>query len=397
MGRTPQDRTLHRFGQKRPSSDPARATRAPVFPGSPFQTLPSPTGVAPYRLQLADIIPDAVHAMQAAGGLVLHMVGDTGGVLDPKPQLLVAAGLEHDAGVASALGKPAFFYHLGDVIYFDGQAADYYPQFYSPYEHYPNPIIAIPGNHDGDVFDDGKRVNPEPSLAPFMRNFCAAKAGVHTGEAGDAERTAMIQPNCYFSLDTPFATFVGLYTNVPEGGVVEQDQLDWFGSECRMAAADKPLIVALHHPPYSLDTYHSGSAAMLKVLAAGRLASGRTPDLVFAAHVHNYQRFEVTEGGVTTPYIVSGNGGYHNLHTMLRPGGHDIVPPYTPPKQPGETASVVLQSYTDALWGFMRLEITPEVVEVQVYTVPLPQATASAPPKLADRLRWNWRARTIAT
>ena len=318
---------------------------------------------------------------------------------------LVAAALEQYAGRAGTLGKPAFFYHLGDVIYFDGQAADYYPQFYSPYEHYPNPIFAIPGNHDGDVFDDGKRVNPEPSLAPFMRNFCAthpvvtpeaAKPGVHTSEAGDAERTAMIQPNCYFTLETPFATFVGLYTNVPEGGVVRQDQLDWFTGECRAAATDKPLIVALHHPPYSLDTYHSGSAAMLAVLKAARLASGRAPDLVFAAHVHNYQRFEVSEAGVTTPFIVSGNGGYHNLHTMLRPGGHAIVPPYTPPKQPGETASIVLQSYVDTLWGFMRLEITREIVDVQVYTVPLPQATASAPPALVDRLRWDWRARKVA-
>ncbi len=46
-------------------------------------------------------------------------------------------------------------------------------------------------------------------------------------------------------------------------------------------------------------------------------ASGRQPDMVFAAHVHNYRRFTVTmdDGGIT-PFIVAGNGGYHNLHKM---------------------------------------------------------------------------------
>ena len=58
------------------------------------------------------------------------------------------------------------------------------------------------------------------------------------------------RPNCYFTLLTPYATFVGLYTNVPEGGVVEPDQQAWFGAECRAADPDKPLIVALHHPPH---------------------------------------------------------------------------------------------------------------------------------------------------
>ncbi len=393
MSRAPRHSATHRFGNARPPADQPRVVGGPLFAGSPFQALPAPTGHPPFRLDLAAVIPDAVSAMTRAGGMVLHMVGDTGGVKDPTPQMLVASGLESDAAISSPSGKPAFFYHLGDVIYFDGQASEYYGQFYAPYEHYPNPIIAIPGNHDGDVFDNGKRVNPEPSLAPFMRNFCAAKPGVHTGEAGDADRTAGIQPNCYFTLNTPYATFVGLYTNVPEGGVVQPEQQDWFNGECRAADPDKPLIVALHHPPYSLDAYHSGSQAMLAVLAAGQAASGRAPDLVFAAHVHNYQRFTVTRDGRATPFIVSGNGGYHNLHKMLKLNGQALMTPYTAPAQPGDDAEVVLQSYTDDRFGFMRLEITPQMVQVQAYTVPRPQEPYSQAPQLRDQLRWDWRAR----
>lgn len=39
-----------------------------------------------------------------------------------------------------------------------------------------------------------------------------------TKDAGDAWRTAMIQPNVYWTLEAPFVTIIGLYTNLPEGG-----------------------------------------------------------------------------------------------------------------------------------------------------------------------------------
>lgn len=115
-------------------------------------------------------------------------------------------------------------------------------------------------------------------------------------------RTAMIQPNVYWTLLTPFATIIGLYTNVPEGGVVEPDQQAWLAGELRDADAALPVIVALHHPPFSLDTHHSGSSAMSKVLTQAASKAKRKPDLVCSGHVHNYQRFSITDaGGVLTP------------------------------------------------------------------------------------------------
>ena len=76
---------------------------------------------------------------------------------------------------------PSFFYILGDVIYYYGEASNYYPQFYEPYLHYPAPIFAIPGNHDGDL------ATPVPqgvtSLEAFVNNFCATTPHV-TPDAG---------------------------------------------------------------------------------------------------------------------------------------------------------------------------------------------------------------------
>ena len=380
----------HRFAQGRPRQDPPHPQQSPVFAGSPFQPLPAPTGAAPYRLDLEAVVPDAVAVARRAGGIAFHMVGDTGGVQDPDPQTLVARGLEADAAVAGPYGRPAFFFHLGDVIYFDGQAQQYLPQFYDPYALYDLPMMGIPGNHDGDILDDGTRTNPLPSLATFVRNFCAAESGMRSPDAGEATRTAMIQPNVYWTLNTPFATIVGLYTNVPEGGVVEPDQAAWFAAELRAAPVDRALIVAMHHPIYSLDQYHSGSQPMAAVLAAAVTASGRRPDIVFASHVHNYQRFSMTnDDGRVTPFIVAGQGGYHNLHKMATVAGRPIVTPYT------VDARTVLNSYCDDRFGFMRLEASAAELSVETYTVPRPQEKWSTPPQLIDRLRLDWKAGRI--
>ena len=276
------------------------------------------------------------------------------------------------------------------MIYFDGEAKEYFPQFYQPYEHYPNPILAIPGNHDGDRYDRGALVNAEPSLAPFVRNFCASHPGALTADAREATRTAMVQPNVYFTLNTPFATIVGLYTNVPEGGTVEPDQRAWFAGELRAADPAIPLLVAMHHPIHSLDIHHSGSRTMAAVLAEAISASSRRPDMVFAAHVHNYQRFTITGAGGAgdtgiTPFIVAGNGGYHNLHKMAQDAGQDIATPYRAPQED----NVMLEAYVDDRFGFLRLEAHGDMIDLFAMTVPRPQEKWSQAPRLYDRMRYK--------
>ena len=116
-------------------------------------------------------------------------------------------------------------------------------RLYDPYEHYPLPILAIPGNHDGEPVDAGAT-----TLEGFYRNFLAARSAqpTYTDESRDSGRPAMTQPFFYWTLPTPFATFIGLYSNVPEHGRLDDQQRAWFQGEMAAADKDKALVVAVH-------------------------------------------------------------------------------------------------------------------------------------------------------
>src|SRR5579862_2221811 len=255
----------------------------------PFQPLPAATGAPPYRLALSKVLPDVV----GNASRTVHVIGDSGGIKDPNPQLAVAKAM-----VADAANGVQFAYHLGDVDYFNGAEQEYGPQFYEAYADYPLPIFAIPGNHDGDPEGDG-----EPSLAAFMTHFCSPTPVLSTKWA-EFNRDTMDQPNCYWTLEDDLMTVIGLYSNVPSGGVIEQDQREWLVGELKAAPVGKALIVALHHPPYSCDAHHGGSEAMGKILDAAFTAADRCADLVLSGHVHDYQRFSRTFWGKQIPYIV---------------------------------------------------------------------------------------------
>ena len=135
-----------------------------------------------------------------------------GGIEYAVPQELVAKGMEHDFdSTKDASENPAFLYITGDCVYFNGQILEYYKQFYQPYEFYHGPIFAVPGNHDGENLEG------DNTLDGFVRNFCAPRP-IKLPESQDSHRTAMTQPNVYWTLLTPLFNIVGLYSNVPAGG-----------------------------------------------------------------------------------------------------------------------------------------------------------------------------------
>jgi hypothetical protein len=251
---------------------------------------------------------------------------------------------------------PRFFFHLGDVVYFYGERREYFPQFFEPYEPYTAPIFAIPGNHDGDLVNPDGRVH---SLTAFVRNFCAPTP-VRTPEAHDSRRAAMTQPNVYFTLRAPFVTIVGLYTNVPDGGRLADDQLRWLTHELKAAPTDAALLVALHHPVYSADLLHGSNLTLGEHLDAACKQAGRWPDAVLTAHVHNYQRFARTIGGRTIPYIVAGAGGYHNLH-------HVPVDnlPFTHPELHG----LELVHFRDRVFGYLLIEATADQITLAYHSI----------------------------
>jgi 3',5'-cyclic AMP phosphodiesterase CpdA len=238
------------------------------------------------------------------------VVGDTGGIVNPAPQESVAKAM-----VAELDGRypPRFMYHLGDVVYFYGEESNYYPQFFEPYAEYAAPIFAIPGNHDGDVTPKSDAT----SLEAFVTHFCAPAPRL-TRTAAEVKRAAMDQPNVYWTLLHDWVTIVGLYTNVPEGGRIADDQLRWLTEELGAAPQGVPLLLALHHPPYSADSVHGSNIALGELLDQAFTQAGRAPDAVLTGHVHNYQRFGRNYDGREIPYVVAGAGGYHNLHHVAK-------------------------------------------------------------------------------
>jgi len=378
------------FGRPRLSQTTLSFTlKRPAFKGRQFQTLPAPTGPPPFHLDLKDVVPGDLYKAIARGKrMVFHTAGDLGGIKFAVPQQLVADGLERDfdPNAANPADNPAFFYGLGDCVYYNGQGAEYFAQFYQPYEHYLAPIFAVPGNHDGDA------VSPETSLEAFKRNFCSP-APVITQDAGESSRHAMTQPNVFWTLITPVVNFVGLYTNVPEGGELHQDQIDWLAGELRSLDRSVPLIVTMHHPIYSADDHHSGSQHMRSALNdAVKAARGRYPDMVLAGHVHDYQRFTHRVGGRQIPYIVAGAGGYWHLHKVARVDGERLIPPQTLTE---EQDTVTLEQYLDDRHGFLRLEVAGDLIIGKYYGVPRPQESWSGGARLVDSFQFNWRTHRL--
>ena len=376
----------HVFGRVRPSHDGGFQLHGQQVRVTTFRELPAPTGAAPFRLDVKDVLSaDAYQQILDTKRLVFHFNGDIGGIDFALPQELVASGMEADCQIPGEQ-PPQFLYLVGDCVYFNGEAARYYAQFYQPYEHYPAPIFAVPGNHDGENLEG------QQSLDGFVRNFCASAPGIHRSEAQDAPRTAMTQPNVYWTLLTPLVSIVGLYSNVPEGGEIRDPQTQWLIEELRSLPADLPIIVTLHHPVYSADTYHSGSQSMKATLEHAATAAGRHPDLVVAGHVHDYQRLTKTlSDGTQVPYLVTGAGGYHNLHTIMKVNGQRLI---TPVQYTAEGSEVItLESYVDDRWGFLRFEVDETTFTGKYYTVPRPQEPFSKGNQLVDRFDYDWHTR----
>lgn len=328
----------------------------------PWRDLPAPIGLPPFHLSLADILtPEAIQTIRQSARLVFHTVGDTGGVNTPTPQEIVSQYMEQDFATTGDVSRnPSFFYHIGDVVYYAGETPNYYWEFYEPYNLYPAPIFAIPGNHDGDVNPNA----PEPSLAAFVRNFCA-QTPVHTPEAQDSARQAMTQPNVYWTLEAELATIIGLYSNCPEGGQLSQAQIAWFQSELAAAPNDGALIVAVHHPIYSAYGPHPGSQHLKDVFEAACQASGRIPDLVLTGHVHNYQRFTAGLAGRDVTFVVAGAGGYNQKLHILAQEFHTTKPPIQMPGSEG-----TLESFCDTNHGYLRVEVTSKNIHCEYLAVP---------------------------
>jgi hypothetical protein len=276
-------------------------------------------------MMLADVIGKAgVAAIEKAGSITLHSVGDTGHETSTMPEL-VSEAMATDYKVDKPEISPAFFLHLGDVVYYDNTDKGYHAQFYTPYKNYPGKIIAIPGNHDGELFKyDHTSTGQKKTLEAFQKNFCQPKTGVPPA-AGTIFREMISQPAVYWVLHAPFVDIIGLYSNVAENpGYIStpeigNSQKNWLVKTLKAIEAErkngnkKALIIAVHHPPISGGGGHGSSTEMLADIDDACNQSGVMPDAVLAAHAHNDQRFTrfVTFKGkkLEIPFVVCGAGG----------------------------------------------------------------------------------------
>ena len=356
---------------------PRRAVGDPVAPLKQMtRFIPIPEQ-APGLLKVPFSIfdPKASTAAVNAGKLVFHCVGDVGGIHGTATEEAIAVAMENQITAAAADARPAFLYLLGDVIYFNGQSAMYKTEFYEPYQFYPNLIFAIPGNHDGDTqVNKGDAPDTEPSLYGFFQNFCAAQPTYVS-----PYRMSMTQPYAYWTLDAPFVTMIGLYSNV-EGSLDARGRMD---QQALFAAADgggrsgeeaadygAPSAVFAGQRAWRDGGYSDGDRP-------GDSGSGRIPDAVLSGHVHNYQRFTRTLKGKTIPYVVAGAGGYANDARSM----HKIQSQLLTAPLPYQTtmSDVMFEKFEENEPGFLRITASAKEILFEYFRVPFVGAAELTP------------------
>jgi hypothetical protein len=210
----------------------------------------------------------------------------------------------------AAASRPAFMFHVGDVVYFYGEQDYYYSQFYEPLRAYPAPIFAIPGNHDGVIYNTSM-----VSLDAFQHAFCATQPGRWIGSGGIL-RSAMTQPGVYFTLEAPLVSIIGLYSNCGESlGWLDEQQLAYLYKELvrlkgRRQNGLPAVILAIHHFP---RWFPGQKDPMSAAIDAACVKADFWPDAVICGHAHLYQRVlrpDAGKKGHDMPYILSGAGGY---------------------------------------------------------------------------------------
>jgi uncharacterized protein YukJ len=313
-----------------------------------------------------------VAAITASGQIVFHSVGDTGKG-EHSAQTDVATAMAADFDRPNPADRPAFYFHLGDVIYGHDKDVLYREQFYTPFSQYPGRIIAIPGNHDGETFPKTDPV----SCKAFQENFCADAATIPV-IAGSAMRETMTQPAVYFLLEAPFIRIIGLYSNAAEnpgfisGPTIGDSQKQFLVDQLKDIARKRTdgdtsaLVIAMHHPPYS-GGGHAGSREMLADIEDAIKQAGAAPDMVLSGHSHNYQRFTrqfMLKGqGIEMPFIVAGGGG-HGLTPLKLARGHDPVA--TP--LAGQSGDVSLRQYFNG-FGYLYITVTSRVLDMEFHPV----------------------------
>lgn len=274
-----------------------------------------------------------IAAIRQKGSLQFHAVGDAGN--GSAAQEKITEAMTRDVVPAAPANGAAFFLNLGDIIYGPGKADHYAGKFYRPNMPYLRPapnfegiILAIPGNHDGEVRSSAD----SPTLKAYLENFCAPPGKIPP-MAASFNVTMPHQPGPYWHLDAPFLDLIGLYTNSGENiAMLGADAKDTHQSAwllktlkaialARKGGARKALVIATHHAPYAGGLHpqsqghgHTSVPALQAQLDALFAGAGIWPDGVISGHTHTYQQYmryckDLNGRDFVVPYFVAGTGG----------------------------------------------------------------------------------------
>jgi hypothetical protein len=228
-----------------------------------------------------------------------------------------------------------FMVICSDVIYPAGGALEYAYKLSWPYQHYPRPIYALPGNHD---WYDG--------LRGFMAYFCGQRSApprqcrsllsrgglldrlwLDESEPDDLVKRQSLEtlrressqhvrlPGPYYRISTGPLDLIAIDTGID--GTIDAAQGEWLrqisrGPKPKVLLTGKPIYVNGHHNPCSIDGGRQGTVDDIIRDPANRYVA------VIGGDVHNYQRYPVQVGSRIIQYLVSGGGGayMHPTHKI---------------------------------------------------------------------------------
>ncbi|MGZ4833793.1 MAG: metallophosphoesterase family protein [Terriglobales bacterium] len=222
-----------------------------------------------------------------------------------------------DAIVQSiAEAKPAFVLISGDLVWRGANPSDWkrWDAETQPLRDAKIPVFPVVGNHE---YQNSRFVGSgrAAGLANFLARFPDIPQRVIT------PWYSMQYANCYF-----------LMLDSEDNDGPDSDQMKWVRSQLdSLPPSIDYVFLVLHRPPHT-SARDAGHRERLPEIALGKMLEARLQRasrprfVVFAGHVHNYERYE--RNGVV--YIVSGGGGAHP-HPLAR----DADDLYRP-KEPGE-------------------------------------------------------------
>lgn len=208
--------------------------------------------------------------------------------------------------------RPDYAVITGDVVYSRGRVSEYLDHFFSVYNAgraeravgapllRSTLVYASPGNHDLngsdlDKYPDGLAFFyywSQPRNGPALRTDGPDAPRL---KGSDARRQAFLEAagpafprGGNFSFDHGGAHWTIIDSN-PYSDWTGQTLRNWLEADLASPAAQRAAwrFVAFHHPPFSSSKAHRDDQRMR--LIAPLLERGKA-DVVFAGHVHNYQR-----------------------------------------------------------------------------------------------------------